>query len=40
MSKQKVFEFWNKSSCGEIFAKGDGKDFYNNHAETGYILEP
>ena len=40
MSKEKVFEFWNKSSCGEIYAEGGGKDIYRTHAITRYTLEP
>jgi ubiquinone/menaquinone biosynthesis C-methylase UbiE len=40
-AKQKVYEFWNAASCGEVYAKGDDpKSVYEQHSRTRYALEP
>ena len=40
-SINKIHDFWNESSCGEIYAKGDTKaERYAASSEIRYILEP
>jgi len=39
--KQAVHDFWNASSCGEVYAEGDNEaEAYRRHAKTRYELEP
>ena len=40
-SKQEVREFWNRASCGEVYARGDSPaQQYDAHARARYALEP
>ena len=38
--KAEVLAFWNKASCGEAYAKGEGRHYYDSHAHARYSLEP
>jgi len=39
--KGEVRAFWDKSSCGEIYAQGEEpRSYYESHARTRYALEP
>lgn len=39
--KTDVREFWDASSCGEVYAQGlDDEQFFGKHAEARYRLEP
>ena len=39
--KNEVKEFWNKQSCGEIYAEGKTeKDYYESESKSRYELEP
>ena len=39
--KQQVYDFWESSSCGEVYARGDSlRERVEAHARTRYRLEP
>lgn len=39
--KQEVHDFWNRASCGEVYAEGEGaRERYESHARARYALEP
>ncbi|HUT51931.1 MAG TPA: class I SAM-dependent methyltransferase [bacterium] len=39
--KQQVKEFWNRRSCGEVYADGDSEmDYYESHRRARFELEP
>ena len=39
--KEEVKEFWDKASCGEIYASGQSEqEKYEAHRHTRYELEP
>lgn len=39
--KVEVKDFWDKSSCGEVYAAGESqRDYYASHSATRYALEP
>lgn len=39
--KQDVRDFWNKASCGEVYAQGEDKrQYYEEHSRQRYALEP
>lgn len=39
--KSNIRDFWNKKSCGEIYAVGHSdKDYYRSHSDNRYKLEP
>ena len=39
--KNEVMEFWDRESCGEVYATGvSDKDYYESHSQARYKLEP
>jgi ubiquinone/menaquinone biosynthesis C-methylase UbiE len=39
--KIEVKEFWDKTSCGEVYASGESqRDYYTSHSAARYTLEP
>jgi ubiquinone/menaquinone biosynthesis C-methylase UbiE len=39
--KQEVHDFWNRASCGEVYAEGsEARERYETHARARYALEP
>ena len=39
--KEKVKDFWDEKSCGEIYAVGQSdRDYYQSHSKARYELEP
>ena len=39
--KTQVQNFWNESSCGEVYAAGQAEiDYYESHSKARYALEP
>lgn len=40
-AKQNVREFWDRSSCGEVYARGNSElEYYESHAQQRFELEP
>lgn len=38
---QRVHDFWNRESCGEVYARGSAeRERFESHARTRYALEP
>ena len=39
--RTRVRDFWNKESCGDIYATGESeRDYYDTHSKARYDLEP
>lgn len=40
-AKRNVMEFWDRASCGEVYARGNSEvDYYESHAQKRFALEP